>query len=329
MQQRIARASGVTEPMSEPSGLLDWNDLRIFVAIANAGSFLGAARELQINQSTVSRRVEMLEARLNRRLFTRLSKGVTLTEAAMEILPYAQAVQEKVRVFEGEFNRLSKGKRPPVVIRTTEGTAYYLLVPLLGGTQMGPAKDMLHRMTGCVELPPTKLVGLDGTQQADIALTWISAGGVPPARADDRAIRLATVRFEPFVSQAYLQRRGAPGRFDELTAHDLVTLAAYQSLDESCGPWNGLFSHHGGGRVVVEWTTSLERAMVAGGGVALVPSYSPMFVKDIQALDVIGPDIFIELWMLASPSALRSSDVRSVYQFLSRAFRGFDWATRS
>src|SRR5579862_9058878 len=59
----------------------DWSDLRLFWAVAESGGFGAAARALGVSQSTITRRIDELEYRLNARLFVRGPQGVSLTEA--------------------------------------------------------------------------------------------------------------------------------------------------------------------------------------------------------------------------------------------------------
>ena len=60
--------------------MFDWNDLKAFLAVARGGSTLGAAKALGINQTTVARRIESLEADLSLKLFERGQSGSRLTE---------------------------------------------------------------------------------------------------------------------------------------------------------------------------------------------------------------------------------------------------------
>ncbi|MCL4146131.1 UNVERIFIED_CONTAM: hypothetical protein GTU68_016137, partial [Idotea baltica] len=69
---------------------LDWQDLRLFLAVAENGSFSAAARALKLGQPTLSRRIAALEEQLSQPLFTRLSAGCELTALGVKLLPAAQ-----------------------------------------------------------------------------------------------------------------------------------------------------------------------------------------------------------------------------------------------
>ncbi len=72
------------------SKALNWQDLRLFLAVAESGSFSSAARELSLGQPTLSRRIAEFEESLDQTLFTRLSHGCELTAAGQKLLPAAQ-----------------------------------------------------------------------------------------------------------------------------------------------------------------------------------------------------------------------------------------------
>ena len=72
--------------------MFDWDDLRIFLAVAEAGTTLGAARRLGLSQPTVVRRIAGLEQATRVALFERRRTGYTLTVAGREILPLAEQV---------------------------------------------------------------------------------------------------------------------------------------------------------------------------------------------------------------------------------------------
>ncbi len=72
------------------SGELNWQDMRLFLAVAEQGSFSGAARELKLGQPTLSRRIAELEEQLGQKLFSRISQGCELTELGAKLLPAAQ-----------------------------------------------------------------------------------------------------------------------------------------------------------------------------------------------------------------------------------------------
>jgi len=80
--------------------MFDWNDLRHFLAVARCGSTISAAKALNVNQSTVHRRLEELEKGVGRRLFVRQPTGYKLTEIGQDIVSYAEKVEETVQALQ-------------------------------------------------------------------------------------------------------------------------------------------------------------------------------------------------------------------------------------
>ena len=90
--------------------MFDWNDLRHFLAVARYGSTLAAAKALNVNQSTVHRRLDELEKRLGRQLVVRQPTGYRLTELGQDMLTYVERVEEAVQSFE---RRLAEAQADP------------------------------------------------------------------------------------------------------------------------------------------------------------------------------------------------------------------------
>ncbi|HEV7233950.1 MAG TPA: LysR family transcriptional regulator, partial [Sphingorhabdus sp.] len=81
--------------------MLDWNDLRYFLAVARSGSTLAASRKLGVSQATVSRRISVLEEALDVALFIRNPAGYSLTLRGQAMLPEAEAVEDAVEALIG------------------------------------------------------------------------------------------------------------------------------------------------------------------------------------------------------------------------------------
>ncbi|RME68327.1 MAG: LysR family transcriptional regulator, partial [Alphaproteobacteria bacterium] len=75
--------------------MYDWNDLRHFLELSRRGKLSLAARRLDVDHTTVARRVAALEAALGTRLFDRSPKGYRLTESGQRLLPLAEAMESQ------------------------------------------------------------------------------------------------------------------------------------------------------------------------------------------------------------------------------------------
>ena len=86
--------------------MLEWSDVRFFLALAREGSALAAAKKLNTNQTTVSRRIERLENSLHIKLFEISSRGYTLTRSGQELLPLATQMEKSANAIENRADRM-------------------------------------------------------------------------------------------------------------------------------------------------------------------------------------------------------------------------------
>ena len=80
--------------------MFEWDDVKYFLAVARHGSTLAAAKALKLSQSTVHRRIAELERKIGRELVKRHATGYRLTEFGVEMLPYAEKIEQAALAFE-------------------------------------------------------------------------------------------------------------------------------------------------------------------------------------------------------------------------------------
>jgi molybdenum-dependent DNA-binding transcriptional regulator ModE len=112
---------------------MDWEDLRFFLAVATAGSLSGAARVLNVNQATVSRRLAGLEAQLNVRLVDRLPRESRLTAIGQQILQDVMDIETKAFAIERKCSSSRSAVRTKVTITAPPILARHFLAPNLAG----------------------------------------------------------------------------------------------------------------------------------------------------------------------------------------------------
>src|ERR1044072_122976 len=111
--------------------MLDWNDLRYFLAVARDGSTLAAAKALRVSQTTVARRIAALEAALGFPLFEKRQAGYALTPAGKDLIKQAEQVEHAATGFADAASAQSRDVSGNVKITTEEIYAITLLTPLL------------------------------------------------------------------------------------------------------------------------------------------------------------------------------------------------------
>ena len=306
---------------------LDWNDIRLMHEVERLGSFSAAAGELGLDQATVSRRIARLEDIAGAPLFRRARTGAVPTEAGLALLTKAATIAEYATDFQHALREVRAARQQTLVIQASEGVLSYLLSPLVLRQNIGPMGQVLAAHPELGEFPPTKLISDTGRgEQADIKIVWVTPGNAPPARNTDHVRRVATIRFVPFSSSAFQRAQRAPlRRFEDLTRVRLLSLSAYTLFDETLGPWNALVDACEEPGMIADFTSTLERPCLYGAGVALLPTYAPMFSPDFMGYNFKIPDMPVELWLCAGEEELRRPTVRRAYDLLGKAFAAFPW----
>jgi DNA-binding transcriptional LysR family regulator len=287
-------------------GMLEWDDLRFFLAVQRRGSHAAAARELQVAPTTIGRRVAALEETVGARLFTRTPEGLVATAAARVLVPRAERVEAEVR--EAERALTGADARPTGDVRITSGDGFasFLLIPAL------PA--FLAEHPGLRVEVRASLRALDLTRgEADVAVRAFR-----PRERSLVARRLADEETALFAAPSYLARRGTPRSARDLAGHDLVSYD--RDLDASrMQRW--LLRTAGGARAVVRLnsTTGLVAACAAGAGIALLSSAfverDPRFVRVLPRLATPRN----EVWMVTHPDLRASARVVAVMRWIERS----------
>ncbi|MCP3371903.1 LysR family transcriptional regulator [Bradyrhizobium cajani] len=142
---------------------LQWDDLRIFLAVCDAGSLSGAARRLKVSQPTLSRRIAEMEYGLGEPLFVRKNQGISLTKTATRLLPAAQGMAQ----WATEASRSLDAKTSPV-----SGRVRITAAPAFAFDVLAPLAETLKRKHSQITLEvlaSTELLNLS-RGEADLAL---------------------------------------------------------------------------------------------------------------------------------------------------------------
>lgn len=252
-----------------------------FLAVAAAGSFSKVARAEGLAVSSVTRRVDQLEAELGVRLLNRSSRRLTLTDAGQYLLPRARRVIEDVRDLRDGIAEI--GADPRGVLTVTAPTMF-------GRRHVGPAVPSFLQQHPQVEveLHLTDAVVDLAERRVDVA---IRIGALPSS--DLVATRFAPIHRLACAAPAYLERRGRPASPADLVNHVCLTLA---SLPLPAGWWTFAEVNRGHALAVSgpfrsDDTGALLNAAVAGLGVVHLASW--LVADDLQAerlIQLFPPD---------------------------------------
>ena len=189
---------------------MDWDKLRIFHAVAEAGSFTHAGEVLHLSQSAVSRQVSALEDSLKIPLFHRHARGLLLTEQGELLYRTAHEVFAKLAMTEAMLTDTKEKPSGEIKVTATVG---------LGSNWLTP------RIREFIELYPDVTVNLIladreldlGMREADIAVRLRA-----PVQPDLIQRKLMTVRHHLYASPDYLERHGNPSCIEELTSRKIL-----------------------------------------------------------------------------------------------------------
>ena len=269
----------------------DWNDLRFFLALIDAGTLSGAARALGVEHTTVARRIDALEAPLKMRLFDRFPKGWSLTPAGTALVPYARRLEDDMHA----LMRIATGSATlsgVVRISAPPALAAYLLAPHLRVT-LRRLPDIEIELLG--EAREADLTRRD----ADIALRFRR-----PTAPGLVVRRLATIQYSLFAHARYLAE-SAPQQWEFLGYNDsLRDTPQQQWLDKIKGERRYCLRTNDLG--------ALFLAAAAGTGVTVLPDYLGRQNPELVRIESASCPIKRKLWMVMHEDVRRSAPVRAI-----------------
>lgn len=188
--------------------MLDWDDLKVFLASARQGSFKAGARQLGMDPTTVARRVQRLEDELRTTLFVRSPRGLRVTAAGAELLEASEGVEAAVG--RAKNSDALAGAKGVVRISVSEGFGAHVLAAAV--PSLLRARPGLH-----FELVATAGFLSASSREVDMAVTLAA-----PLSSRLMVERLADYELGLYAAPSYLDAAGRPTTVDDLPAHDLV-----------------------------------------------------------------------------------------------------------
>ena len=284
---------------------LDWDDLRFVLAVAEGGSLNGGAALLKVRHSTVLRRLDALEQRLQVRLFERLRQGYQPTEAGELIVEQARLMRPGIDALQRRILGRDLQLSGQVRLSTSYIVMAYLLPPLLAG---------FARAHPAIEVEVTQAAAMVDLSRRDADVALRSAFQVP-----DHLVgrEVGVLRYRAYAA------RGAPDLPQALTP-----------LDELCRSARWLAFEQGrSARVTDRWMNAevddarvvlrVDQfpAMVAmlrtGLGVGLLPSFAGEAEAGLIAVSEEIAALRTPLWLLTHPDLRGAARIRRLMQHLA------------
>ena len=189
---------------------MDWDKLRVFHAVAEAGSFTRAGDSLNLSQSAVSRQISGLESSLKVPLFHRHARGLILTEQGEMLYRTAHEILAKVTMAEAQLSESTERPQGPLRITTTVAFGSVWLT-----SRMKDFLVLYPDIDVTLVLADTELDL--SMRQADVAIRMM-----PPRQPDLIQRHLMTMRYHVFAAPEYLKEHGMPKTPEDLDNHRIV-----------------------------------------------------------------------------------------------------------
>lgn len=283
---------------------MDWNLLKVFLAIARSGSLSGAASKLEVNHSTIFRRLNALEQSIGGRLFDRLANRYELTAMGQEMLKLSEGIENSFDDLQRHI--IGKDLQPQGCVKITapHNIAYRYLPGYLSDF------NLLYPNIQ-IELLVSNQASNMNSRQADIAVRATSA---PPQHLIGR--RVCAIGWSVYASGAYQDKFGLPASIKQLKEHALIgATGAMRSLPAFI--W--LEQAHGEQIVIrVDELVAMSYLAQAGQALAVLPDDQDR--PELKKLFALGSNISSELWLLTHPDLRNVARIKLLMQYLATAF---------
>lgn len=281
---------------------LDWNDVRFFLAVARAKTLARAATSLDVDQTTVGRRLASLESRLGVALFVRSPSGFTVSAAGRGVLEFAERMEEAALELRAKATGDGKMAGTTVRVATTESLAEAFIVPSLRALQGKHISVVLHTSWMRVDLRK-------GEAELAVRLVRPSDPRLACRKLGDFALRL-------YASREYLAERGKP---TSLARHSLL---AYEEAVKIEGrhPFADLQYEDAELTMLSNDHHVLLRGAIAGLGIVQLPSYCGDKHPDLVRV-LPHAEIPYSVWLVVPQANRRLAAVRAVADAIVSAFR--------
>ena len=281
---------------------MDWDKLRIFYAVADAGSLTHAGDTLHLSQSAVSRQIRALEESLNTTLFHRHARGLILTEQGELLFEATSAMAKRLDTAAARIRDSEEEVFGELRVTTTTGFGSLWLAPRLPAlyAKYPDLKIDLMLEERVLDLP---------MREADVAIRMKE-----PSQADLIRKRLMGVRMRLYASPEYLERNGLPERIEDISNHRLICQ-------------NPTAAQVGAGAMLVAHLMSYEprstlkvnnyfgvlQGVLSGLGIGVLPDYLTQDFPNLQRVmpDVESSEVPV---FLAYPEELRHSKRVSAFR---------------
>jgi molybdate transport repressor ModE-like protein len=284
---------------------MNWDRIRIFLAVARAGQILGAAQQLGLNHATVARQLSALEAELDSKLIDRQTNGCVLTQAGEALLNSAERVESELLQAESKLSGATTTVGGTVRVGAPDGLGNYFL-----SRELGRLANEYSELT--IQLVPLPRTFSLSRREADIVVTLDR-----PKQGRLIIKKLTDYTLSIYATEGYLQSHGAIHRNEDLEGRLFIThvedFVYSRALDYAAELGRMMKWHYECGSVVAQ----LE-AVRAGHGIGILHDYAAIQYPELRRL--LPQTRFTRTyWLMSHPDSHHSRRVSEVYQNIVNA----------
>jgi DNA-binding transcriptional LysR family regulator len=296
---------------------MDWDKLRIFHAVASAGSFTHAGQSLGLSQSAVSRQISALEDEISTPLFQRHARGLTLTDEGELLYGTVSDVLSRLAAAEEQLKNIHDSPRGSLKITASHGIGTYWLVPRLKEFLKEFPDVEIHLLMDDHELDLSQ-------READLAIRMRA-----PVQADLIQRKLFTVHYHMYASKDFVKKNGPPKSLDDVSNFAIVVYG------ESAGPEikevNWLLEHYrkhfrpgSRGRITrINNLTGILQAVEDGMGIGVLPDFVAAAHPELERVLPEVPAYSFDVHLVYADALRQSKRVAAFRDFLVRGSK--DW----
>jgi DNA-binding transcriptional LysR family regulator len=284
--------------------MFDWNDLRYFLELTRRGRLGPTAKRLQVDHSTVARRIAELEKALNAKLFERTLTGFVPTEIGRRLLAYTETIERNALSICDNAGPQA-GLDGTVRLATMEGLASFYLASRLVEFQGQYPRTTIELITSAQLLSLTR-------READVSLSFVRPTG--PRLVIQKAGELD---LKLYGAESYLRRHGEPRSADDLRHHLFVDYVEDQvQIQEVRWLLDAIERPH-----VVFRSTSMvsqQNAAAAGMGLVVLPSFLGVHDMRLKPLLVDQLSIRRDIWLATHEDLRFLERVKALVAFIKK-----------
>jgi DNA-binding transcriptional LysR family regulator len=292
----------MNKPATATGNLPEWTDLRFFLELARAGTLSGASRRLDVEHTTVARRIDRLEAQLGTTLFDRSREGYELTEMGQTLMPHAEAMESAALAAQEQLGGNEVAAHGVVRLGTPELFGVRVVAPLLASLLRTNPELSIDLLV----LP--RFANL-ANREADLGIMLD-----PPTTGRYMVTRLASFRLYLYGSPDYLARHKPIRDLSDLAEHDFVDYVQDRLASRELS-YLGELGFTPRRRMCCTGMTAQIEAAAAGMGLVMAPPYA--VASDgrlVQVLDSFHAER--SFWLVAPADLYRLRRVRAVWNHL-------------